>query len=196
MEMRMSFAPHQLGQLLALKGDTAGALQYTKLGVQAGDPDAMFALGMRHCASSNNNWGLEHSFKTAAEYFAKAAAKGSPEAVKALAKCYACGLGVPMDKEKAAYWENEAGGRDAVFNDTPIPGGVRYMLSGSGEVDSRDAQQSLLPVADALIKAGLDVTGQSYTVMPGGDSTHSVVVFSGLGDRQFNLGSSAAPAAA
>ena len=75
---------------------------------EAGDAEAQFQLGQMYALGH----GFKQNFKTAAEWYEKAAAQGNAKARTALGLLYYYGIGVEEDKEKAGEWFEKAAAQD------------------------------------------------------------------------------------
>jgi hypothetical protein len=169
-------------QLLGMKGNFEETMEQLRSSAKGGEPAASFTLGTRY---ATGNWGVEINFERAVQFFLQAAKQGYALAMCALTKCYMCGLGTAKDDGQAAFWEEKAGGKEAVFQQCSTksgtePDGNVFVLSGT-------PRSSHTPIADDLIADGADVTGLQYTchdvgVTEAGPCMH--VVFEGL-KRQF-----------
>lgn len=71
---------------------------------ESGDVRAQYAIGRLY----EKGWGVSRDFKTAGEWYRKAADKGHPPSEYRMAVGYAAGLGVRRDEAEALVWLRRA----------------------------------------------------------------------------------------
>ncbi len=90
-----------------VRQDYSKAIEYLRLAIEKGSPDAMCAIGW--CYYNGN--GVEKDLEKAFEWYLKAAEKGHSEAQNNVGWCYANGLGVAQNYAKAVEWYRAAADR-------------------------------------------------------------------------------------
>ena len=143
-----------------VKQDVKKAIEYFK--ILANEPecskiqlDAQFSLGLIH----QNGEGVEKDFKTAFDYYTKAADQGHVEAQTSLGELYHEGEGVEQDYQAAFSWWTKAADQGNANAQYYL--GCMYHNGEGTEKDDDAAIEMLLKAADQGHKESLKILERS-----------------------------------
>lgn len=132
----------QRGQVAAAAGNHALALAHWQIGAEAGDPEAMFLVGLCH----EEGRGTPRDQAAAAAAYHQGAERGYPAAMNHYGLCCFQGTGTTRDVEAAAAWFTAAASKGHAPALTNL--GILHLL-GLGAAQDVDRAAELLATAAA-----------------------------------------------